>query len=526
MKRFMFVVLVCLFLLTPGAFAGTEAWLSTDYSSGFSHSFCRAPVTNGYMDLYLSVDNVNFTKIKFSVVYDSSIVADFYEGNIIDMIEGVSVDVSSVNLEGSWKKATFDVVANSNGGISIGDATYFSDAVMRVRIVPIAEGTVAIGMWDNTSTRYPASYTTCSLEIYNGEDGDGNEIEVEFSPKQFNDEVQLISFTDKTSAGIYHFFDMNFGNALSDGVLHIDYSDGSFEEFSSSDPNKGITINPYFGVFFITAQPDANSYKIIFPGYSDENISISAGQYISCITPSGFLNIENLFFHTLQADSEDTELSVWCPGIGVDFNAGNYNVAIAGWNGGILNRTFGFSYIDNDRIGVTIHGGLDVDNYSLYVYKEGLILGQTFFEAAIYQSVIFDINDVEGNPLSNVEVLLPTYGPMGFATIGKVADANGQVSFDLPGTEWGQFFEYIVTHDDYNDVFGTVEVYDSAVTEEIVMNPALGVDMADYAEFSKWWLSQDCAWNNYCEGADRNYDAKVDYQDLYKLAHLWLKDMQ
>lgn len=525
MKRFMFVVLVCLFLLTSGVFAETEAWLSTNYSSGFSSSYYRSPVTGGYMDIYLLVDDVNLTDVEFSVVYDVSVIDVLTEYSVMDTISGTHIsDVNTVDVGGSWKKTTFTAVADSNDGISIDTVTYLSDAVMRIRLLPTAEGTVALGLWSENSPPYPASYKTCSLRILNGEDGDGNDVEVDYGRKEWNDGVELVTFTDKTEAGIYHYFDYNFGNAIS-GVLRIDYSDGSFEEFSSSDPNKGITINPYFGAFIVTAQPDASSYKIIFPEYYEEYISINTGRYVSHISPSGFLEIENLFFHTLQASSNDTELIVWCYGIGVDFNAGNFNATIAGGNGGVLTKTFDFAYIDEDRISITIHGGLDVDYYSLYIYKEGLILGQTFFEAMVYQNVIFDINDLAGDPLPDVEVLLPTYGPMGFTTIRKVSDANGQVSFDLPGAEWGRFFDYIVTHDDYSDVLGTIMVYDSNFTEQIVMSPALGVDMVDYAEFSKWWLTQNCAWNNYCEGADRNYDGIVDYEDLLKFVYLWLEDM-
>ncbi|MBL7214134.1 MAG: hypothetical protein ISS71_00485 [Phycisphaerae bacterium] len=49
-----------------------------------------------------------------------------------------------------------------------------------------------------------------------------------------------------------------------------------------------------------------------------------------------------------------------------------------------------------------------------------------------------------------------------------------------------------------------------------------GVDLIDFAEFSRWWQRTDCAANNNCNGADFDGSGDVDLLDLAHFAEYWL----
>lgn len=133
MKRFIFIALVCLFFLSHETFADTEAWLSTNYSSGYSSSSYRSPVTDGHMDLYLLVDDVNFTELEFSLVYDVNVITELTQYNVMDILSGISIsDVNTVDVVGSWKKTTFTTVADSNDGVTIGTVNYLSEQLQKM----------------------------------------------------------------------------------------------------------------------------------------------------------------------------------------------------------------------------------------------------------------------------------------------------------------------------------------------------------------------------------------------------------
>jgi hypothetical protein len=325
------------------------------------------------MDVLVLIENATFSEMDFSIAYDSSLVQSVGSGMVFGMMEGLSLTgVTNENLEGSWKKATFSF----SGNMSIGAIQYESDAVLQLRLTPIAEGTVPISLWTSTSPRYPASYKTCSLVLRNGG------VEVPYERKEWNDGTQLITFTDKTSAAVLYQYDLNLGTPISNGFFRVTYSDGHVEEFHASNPARGITIDTSYGGYFITPQADAVSYSLLFPEYEDiMSMGVSGRWSISHTQPDGYLDVKevNDGFHGIQATPEDISLTISATDIGLDFDDSQYDAAIIGDLAGVLNKTTDFERISDDTVRLIIRGGLAADYYNLYVYKDGLILGRAWF---------------------------------------------------------------------------------------------------------------------------------------------------
>ena len=516
-------VLLSVFAVTCAAVASPTSWLHTRYranphSTGSSY---RSPVTDGHLDIYLLLENVTFTDAEFSIKYDAGIVHPITAANVLELAPGLSlVSVTTENLEGTWKKSTLTL----SGPITIGEIVYISEAALRVRFVSHSEGTMPVSLWPREN--YPASYHTCSLNLW--DDG----VEVVHNRKEWNDGTVLFAFTDKTAARVMYHYDMNFGTPV-EGYLQVVYEDDSIEEFHVSDHDKGITIDPAFGAYFLTAQPDAVSHTMIFPGYESWiNMDLTSGftWSVSHSQPSGHLYVKEKYdgFYGIKASPEDIVLTIEQPGIGVDFENTVYRAAIAGDQTGILTKTFRFAYISDDVIELTLEGGLEPDwNYNLYVFKDDVILGRTWFSASVYYPVIFTVQDEQSNPLPNALVVFPIWGHMGGASsISERTDENGQAFFELPGQpEWGHWHEYRVVAAGYESAYDYIEVYDVAVDHTVTMIPASGVNLADFARFAAWWQMQDCLWYGDCDGADMNFDGTVDAEDLFLFMARWLNDM-
>lgn len=93
------IVLLSVVIFSSSVFAIPNAWLNTNY---YSSSY-RSPVTGGYMDILVFVDNVTFTDLNFSIIYDANIVEQIGTGNVNDVISGLTVsEVTTVDIEGSW----------------------------------------------------------------------------------------------------------------------------------------------------------------------------------------------------------------------------------------------------------------------------------------------------------------------------------------------------------------------------------------------------------------------------------------
>ena len=517
------IVLLSIVFFTSSVFAVPNAWLNTDYtrySPNNYSSWYRSPVTDGHMDILVFIDNVTFTDLDFSIIYDTNLVEQIGIGNVNDVISGLTVSAANtVDIEGSWKKTTISLTGN----LTVGTLQYQSDALFRIRFVPITEGTMAVGLWSESSPKYPASYTTCSINIEN------NGEPVSFEKKEWNDSTELFTFTDKTSATLLYEYDNNFGNPITNGFLRVVYDDDSVQDFHTSDPASGITIANSHGGYFITPQAGAVSYSLIFPEYYDiDPLSLNGGRGIGHSQPEGFYEIQELnecFNHTLPTSVDDVTLTIVQDGIGVDFESHQYSAALAGNDSGVLDKTFSIEANDDNSIKLTIAGGLDGDSYNLYIYKDSFILGNSWFSAATYYDVTFNVTDQNSSPISGAKILLPKYDWQGVTNIIEITDDNGQAKYKLPGgLEWSSFYEFHVTNSGYENINGSFEVFDTEVSIPVVMNVAEGVDFTDFAEFSIWWNNSECGWNENCHGFDYDYDGTVDDKDLGIFIERWLND--
>lgn len=523
MKRiFNLSIVLSVVVLTSSVFASPTSWLSTRYRANpqSTGSWHRSPVTDGHLDIYVHVEHATFDQAVFSVRYDSAIVNNITTHNVWDLHEDLSVaSVTTENLEGTWKKATITLT----GQITIGQTQYLSDALFRVRFVPHSEGTMPVGLWPRP-VQFPEHYHTCSLTLLY------DDVEIEHGPKEWNDGVTLFAFTDKTASRVMYHYDMNFGTPVA-GYLQVVYEDDSVEEFHVSDHDRGITINPEFGAYFLTAQPDAVSHSMIFAGYQNwENMDLTSGftWSLNHSQPDGYLFVPEIHegFYGLEASTEDMALTISQPGIGLDFESSDYVAAIAAWRQGVLSKTFEYDYIDDDTIALTIIGGLEPDQYDLYIYKDGLVLGRTWFGASASYPVTFTVIDEAGNPLPNASVIFEIWG-MDLTIIKEQTNEDGQAVFHLPGDdEWGAWYDYKVIAPGFENVMDYVEVYDGPAEVTVTMLPAEGVTLADFAHFASWWQTLDCGWeNDDCEGADMNFDGSVDMEDLVFFVARWLQGL-
>ena len=519
MKKLCLLILVLSCFIFTSVASAANSWVSTSYTlDGWSYSSKRAPVENGYVDLRLFVDNVEFTDLVFSINYDSNIVSPIGQGSILDVTSGLSVvSVATQNLSGTMKRSTVTLA----GTASIGEVLYENEAIFRLRMIPVAEGTLPITLWP--SERYPESYYNCSLTI------DNNGESVEHQRNQWNDGTTLFTFTDKSSAKVMYHYDYNFGTPVN-GYFRVTYSDQSVQEFYASDNSIGITIDPANGMFILSPQPDAVSYALVFPGYGNwEPLDLLNGfsHSVSHSQPLNMFFISGTDFHgTVRANSSDIELSIEQPGIGQDFAASQYVAAIAAENNGIIDTTYTFEYIDDDTVKLIIPDGLVADYYSLYIYKDGLVLGSSWFEAAEFYPVTFNVKDQSEAPVQNASVVIPIFGMEGGGSnLEYATDSIGQAVIELPGnTEWGFGHEYRIMHPDYETVSDYVTVYGEPDSLDITLLPVQGVDLYDFAILSNWWLNQDCMWENNCNGKDFNYDGTVDITDLAMFVGRWLKE--
>jgi hypothetical protein len=193
---------------------------------------------------------------------------------------------------------------------------------------------------------------------------------------------------------------------------------------------------------------------------------------------------------------------------------------------GIVSKTYDFDYVNNDTIKMTISGGLEANpNYVLYVYKNGLIAGRTWFGASTYYPVTFTVKNQGGMVLPGATVTIPLWSMYGPANLEQVTDANGEAVFELPGSEWGNYFNYYVVLAEHEDAVGNFQVIDAPVPVSVVMGPVRGLDMDDFAILASQWKMEYCQWNNDCNGADRNRDGTVDIKDLAIFVDRWLKEM-
>ncbi|MBI9017165.1 MAG: hypothetical protein JEZ07_07890 [Phycisphaerae bacterium] len=518
-KLVILTVMLSICLLTDTVLATAKSWVSTRYkpdvwSTGSSY---RSPVTQGHLDIRLLIEDATFTEAVFTIKYDTSIVDTIGTGNVQDIRTGLALaSVITENLEGTWKKSTITL----SGDITIGSIQYESDALFRIRFIPVGEGTMPVTLWP--AARFPQSYNTCSLTLTNGIE------EVQHERKDWNDGTTLFTFTDKTSAKVMYHYDMNFGTAVQ-GYLRVVYNDDSVVEFHESDHAKGITINPEMGAYFLTAQPDALSHSMIFPGYDNwESMDLVNGYSWSSShsQPSGFFEVpeQNEGFHGFRASSADLVMTIGQMDIGTNFESSGYIAALAGDQGGILSKNFTFAYVDDDNVRLTIEGGLEPDYYNLYVYKDGNVLGRTWFDASEYYPATITVKDENDQPLEGAEVVIP-YCFFECMYIREITNAQGQAVFEVPGNpDWGQYYDLRVLHDGYENSVDSFEVYDQGPEVNIIMIPAVSYSLENFASFAGQWLMQDCLWSGDCEGADMNIDGTVDIQDMVLFFNRWLKD--
>ena len=515
-------VCMCVLAISSTLCATPNAWVSTRYSTNSSpyySSSYRSPVTDGFVDVMLFVDNFTCTDLEFSVIYDTNLVDPITILNIPMLMAGFTVDsVTNVPVSADTNKAIIAI----SGDVTVDQTQYISDAIMYVRFFPKAEGTMPIGLWQSEWTKYPESYQTCSLSI----EDDG--IPVDFEPKEWNDEIILFTFTDKTNATLLYQYDYNFGNPLTDGSLFVTYSDDSVQEFTAASPGDN-TIATEFGGYFINPQPNAVSYKLVLPGYYDQDsLNLTGGQGVTHSQPSGYFDFEEIMnsdFGVLEASDTDRVLTIVQPGLGADFASHQFTAAVAGQACGVLGSPISMTVLNDDTIELTISGGLQADYYNLYLYRDNVVYGSAMFEVAMFHDVIFTVQYDKGKYLPYAIVYISTWGMDGSSTKQYQVDDNGQVTISMPGNqEWGANYNYHVTapgyanYDEYVDVFGLdVEVL-------VFMEPAESVNVLDFAELASWWNNPDCSWDDNCNGFDLNYDNTVDTLDLAVFIQQWLSE--
>ncbi len=511
MKKISYVSILLLVLAVSSmTFAASTSWLSTTGPS----AWYKSPVTNGYCDISVLVENVTFTDLVFTFNYDSTIVNMISSGNVYNIISGLNlVSVTNQDIEGTWKKATITL----GGSVTIGAVQYTSGAVFLLRIVPVGEGLVPVTLWPEG---YPERYNTCSLTLTNGED------EVAHEEKEWNGGTELFTFTDKTGATLYYQYDFNFGTPV-EGFIRVTYQDTTVEDFYTSDHARGITIDLDNGAYYVSPQPNAVSHILILEGYGESsNLVFNGGRYISHSQPENILNIPEkyaLFHGTIQASSQPIILTVGAEGLGADFDNSTYRAAMAGDIGGILEKTFTFAYIDDETVQLTIEEGLEADYHQLYVYKNDKVVGRSWFNTAIFYPVTFTVSDENQNLMHGATIRLILWG-MNISFIDDVTDENGQAVIELPGTEWGSYHDYYAIAEGYDIAGGTAVVYEAPATVAVTMAAAAGINLEDLAVFAASWQGTECYWDGNCNGADMNLDGVVDTEDLILLAARWLKD--
>ncbi len=511
MKKMWYVsILLFVFSLSSAALAATNSWVSVSGPS----SWYRSPVTSGYCDIRVLVENATFTNLVFTFNYDSTIVNTIGSGNVFNIIPGLNlVSVTNQNLEGTWKKATITL----SGNVKIDAVQYTSGAVFLLRITPIAEGLVPVTLWPEG---YPERYNTCSLTLTNGTE------EVVHQEKEWNGGTELFTFTDKTGATLYYQYDMNFGYPL-EGFVRVTYLNETVEDFYTSDHARGITIDLENGAYYVSPQPNAVSYVLILEGYgSSGNLTLNGGRYTSHSQPENVLYIPEKYtqFHgTIQASSQPIVLTVGADGLGTDFVNSTYRAAMAGDIGGVLEKTFTFAYIDDNTVQLTIEEGLEPEYHQLYVYKNEKVVGRSWFNTSVFYPVTFNVSDENANPMQGATIRLVLWG-MNISFIDDVTDENGQAVIGLPGAEWGNYHEYNAVAAGYDIATDYALIYDSPITVNITMTPAAGINIEDVAAFAASWQDVECYYYGNCNGADMNVDGVVDPEDLMLLAARWLKD--
>jgi hypothetical protein len=509
--------MACMTLISAEAIAAPTAWLSNYYSTGWgSGSWYRAPVTDGYMDVSLMLEDITFTDVEFSITYNSTVIHEISSANVWNILSGLTLDsITTQDLGGDMKKSTIVL----SGSVTIGTVEYESENVLKIRLIPSAEGTFPLGLWANNN--YPASFKTCDLTVTN------LGVDVPCQRKEWNDSTQLITFTDNTSASVLYYYDMNLGTPISNGYFRIEYSDGSTEEIHASDAGKGVVIDSAYGGYWFSAIPDAVSYALIFPEYQDVNpIDPSGGWSVSHVTPEGMIFFREAGHEGLPASSQDTPLTVDWSGIGVDFNSHQYaGILIKQGDGVLSGKTIDPEYVSDDAVRFIIRGGIEEGYYDFYVYKDGLILGRGWFNASIYYAVTFEVKDDNGNPLSGAKIFIPQWGMSGPSEIVRYTDNAGQAVFELAGNpDWGQFYNYVVQLASFESVVDSVEVFAADKQVDILMLPETAMDMDDFVRLATWWSMEYCQWNNYCDKIDLNFDGTVNLTDLEMFADRWLKD--
>jgi hypothetical protein len=94
--------LLCVLALSSSLLATPKAWVSTSYRPDFwsSGTWYRAPVTEGYMDLRLLIENASFDHAEFSISYDSGILSTPGTANFLDLMPGLSISgTNTINLD-------------------------------------------------------------------------------------------------------------------------------------------------------------------------------------------------------------------------------------------------------------------------------------------------------------------------------------------------------------------------------------------------------------------------------------------
>lgn len=367
-----------------GGSAAAKAWLNINGCPypGYSSSSARAPVTYqhpvegetpGYVDVEVRVENAQFDGGIFKIMYPSDVVNSV---SVWETLAGLTVEQYSLAQIGDsrWVQAAYRFSGNvSAGSEGVG--------LFTLRFYARAEGTfplklVAYDVYDgylDVSTK-GVMRASCGLKLTSG----GSP--VPWSPKEYNDELTLFTFTNGDN--VAYFFDIYKGEPLTGGrILAKTGGDGSVNLVPVDD-----VFTDEFGGYFWNNYPGSPDYYVFNKdGYGDNYLwSRDTWHLVSHISPQ-MLPASPHFVAPTEAD---IHLEVARGGYGEPWGTDTAAITaeLYDGNGNLVQAVPPKGpycvRVDDDSMeliithGLQLPAGEEFGMYNIYLYKNGALLGR------------------------------------------------------------------------------------------------------------------------------------------------------